>query len=141
MPAKFLLKKDKSNKYSFSLKATTGKAIISSEAYATKKAALSAIKALQKTAAKAKIDDPEAKAEAAAKKAAKKPAVKKAGARGRGRPPKNAALQKTAVKKPAAKKPAVKKAAVKKPAVKKTAGRKPAVKKTETPFTSFPSLF
>lgn len=132
MPAKFFLSKDKSSKYSFSLKATTGKVIISSEAYTTKNAALSAIKAIQKAAVKAVIDDPEAKAEAAAKKSVKKPAEKKPGARGRGRPPKDAAAQKPAAKKSAVKKPAAKKIVVKKSAAKS------ATKKTDSSAASDP---
>jgi uncharacterized protein YegP (UPF0339 family) len=127
MPAKFLVSKNKANKYSFSLKATTGKVIISSETYATKKEALSAIKSIQKAAVSAVIDDPEAKTEAAAKKTA----VKAPGARGRGRPPKAAAE-----KKPAVKKPAAKKIVVKKPVIKKAAVKKAVEKKIETPDTS-----
>jgi uncharacterized protein YegP (UPF0339 family) len=112
MPAKFFLFKDKAKKYRFNLKASNGEIIAASEAYNTKAAALNGIKSIQKNAAGAKIDDPEARAEAAAKKeAAKKKAVAA-----------------KAVKKPAVKKPAAKKPAAKKPAVKKTTAKKPAKK-------------
>jgi uncharacterized protein YegP (UPF0339 family) len=116
MPAKFFLFKDKAKKYRFNLKASNGEIIASSEAYNTKAAALNGIKSIQKNAAAAKIDDPEAIAEAAAKKEAEK---------------------KKAEAKKAVKKPAAKKTAAKKPAAKKSAAKKPA-KKPAAPASSGP---
>jgi uncharacterized protein YegP (UPF0339 family) len=101
MPGKFVVKKGPTGKFRFSLLSTNGQVVASSEAYETKRAALSGVASVQKLAAGAKIvDTTVAVAAAAAKPAAKKPAAK-------------------AAAKPAAKKPAARKPAAKKPAARK----------------------
>ena len=94
MPGKFVVKKGPTGKFRFSLLSTNGQVVASSEAYETKRAALSGVASVQKLAAGAKIVDTTVAAVAAA-------------------PPKPAA------KKPAAKKPAAKKPAARKPATRK----------------------
>ena len=102
MPGKFVVKKGPTGKFRFSLLSTNGQVVASSEAYETKRAALSGVASVQKLAAGAKIVDTTVAAVAAPPKpAAKKPAAK-----------------------PAAKKPAAKKPAARKPAAKKPAARK-----------------
>ena len=102
MPGKFVVKKGPTGKFRFSLLSTNGQVVASSEAYETKRAALSGVASVQKLAAGAKVVDTTVAAVAAAPKpAAKKPAAK-----------------------PAAKKPAAKKPAARKPAAKKPAARK-----------------
>ena len=102
MPGKFVVKKGPTGKFRFSLLSTNGQVVASSEAYETKRAALSGVASVQKLAAGAKIVDTTVAAVAAAPKpAAKKPAAK-----------------------PAAKKPAAKKPAARKPAAKKPAARR-----------------
>ena len=102
MPGKFVVKKGPTGKFRFSLLSTNGQVVASSEAYETKRAALSGVASVQKLAAGAKVVDTTVAAVAAAPKpAAKKPAVK-----------------------PAARKPAAKKPAARKPAAKKPAARR-----------------
>ena len=102
MPGKFVVKKGPTGKFRFSLLSTNGQVVASSEAYETKRAAMSGVASVQKLAAGATIVDTTAAAVAAAPKpAAKKPAAK-----------------------PAAKKPAAKKPAAKKPAARKPAARR-----------------
>jgi uncharacterized protein YegP (UPF0339 family) len=103
MPGKFVVKKGPTGKFRFSLLSTNGQVVASSEAYETKRAALSGVASVQKLAAGAKVVDTTVAvaAAAAAKPAAKKPAAK-----------------------PAAKKPAAKKPATRKPAAKKPAARR-----------------
>ena len=102
MPGKFVVKKGPTGKFRFSLLSTNGQVVASSEAYETKRAALSGVASVQKLAAGAKIVDTTVAAVAAPPKpAAKKPAAK-----------------------PAAKKPAAKKPAARKPAARKPAARK-----------------
>ncbi len=93
MPGKFVVKKGPTGKFRFSLLSTNGQVVASSEAYETKRAALSGVAAVQKLAAGAAIVDTTVAAAAAkpTKPAAKKPAAKKS------------------ARKPAAKKPAAKK--------------------------------
>ena len=83
MPGKFVVKKGPTGKFRFSLLSTNGQVVASSEAYETKRAALSGVASVQKLAAGAKIVDTTAAAAtpAAAKPAAKKPAAKKPAAR------------------------------------------------------------
>jgi uncharacterized protein YegP (UPF0339 family) len=107
MPGKFVVKKGPTGKFRFSLLSTNGQVVASSEAYETKRAALSGVASVQKLAAGAKIVDTTVAAVAAPPKPAAKPAAKK----------------------PAAKKPAAKKPAAKKPAAKKPAARKPAARR------------
>jgi uncharacterized protein YegP (UPF0339 family) len=96
MPGKFVVKKGPTGKFRFSLLSTNGQVVAASEAYETKRAALSGVAAVQKLAAGAKIVDTTV-AVAASKPASTKPAAKKPAAR-----------------KPAAKKPARKPAAKRK---------------------------
>ena len=91
MPGKFVVKKGPTGKFRFSLLSTNGQVVASSEAYETKRAALSGVASVQKLAAGAKIVDTTV-AVAAASKPAAKPAARK-----------------PAAKKPAARKPAAKK--------------------------------
>ena len=102
MPGKFVVKKGPTGKFRFSLLSTNGQVVASSEAYETKRAALSGVASVQKLAAGAKIVDTTVAAVAASPKPAAKPAAKK----------------------PAAKKPAAKKPAAKKPAARKPAARR-----------------
>jgi len=113
VPAKFVLKKGATGKFRFTLVATNGQVVATSQAYETKRAALSGIASVQKIAGGAPVDDLSAPAPKAApaKPAAKKPAAA-------------AAAKKPAARKPAARKPAAKKPAAKKPAAKKPAPRR-----------------
>ena len=78
MPGKFVVKKGPTGKFRFSLLSTNGQVVASSEAYETKRAALSGVASVQKLAAGAKIVDTTVAAVATAPKpAAKKPAAKK----------------------------------------------------------------
>ncbi len=95
MPGKFIVKKGATGKFRFSLLSTNGQVVASSEAYETKRAALSGVASVQKLAAGAKIVDTTVAVAAAAAPAAKKPAAKPA--------------IKPATRKPAAKKRAAKK--------------------------------
>ena len=99
MPGKFVVKKGPTGKFRFSLLSTNGQVVASSEAYETKRAALSGVASVQKLAAGAKIVDTTVAAVAAAAEAGRQ----EAGA-------------KPAAKKPAAKKPAARKPAARKPA-------------------------
>ena len=97
MPGKFVVKKGPTGKFRFSLLSTNGQVVASSEAYETKRAALSGVASVQKLAAGAKVIDTTVAAVATAPKpAAKKPAVKPA-------------AKKPAARKPAAKTPAARK--------------------------------
>lgn len=120
MPAKFVVKKGSTGKFSFTLVSTNGLVVAQSQAYESKRSAMAGIASVRKVAAGAGLEDttvakPAAKPAAARKPAAKKPAAKKP------------AAKKPAAKRPAAKKPAAK-AAARKPAA-KVAARKPAAKK------------
>ena len=101
MPGKFVVKKGPTGKFRFSLLSTNGQVVASSEAYETKRAALSGVASVQKLAAGAKVVDTTVAVATAPKPAAKKPAAK-----------------------PAARKPAAKKPAARKPAAKKPAARR-----------------
>jgi uncharacterized protein YegP (UPF0339 family) len=102
MPGKFVVKKGPTGKFRFSLLSTNGQVVASSEAYETKRAAMSGVASVQKLAAGAKVVDTTVAAVAAAPKpAARKPAAK----------PAAKAAAKPAAKKPAARKPAAKKRA------------------------------
>ena len=87
MPGKFVVKKGPTGKFRFSLLSTNGQVVVSSEAYETKRAAMSGVASVQKIAAGAAIVDttcgrggeggsakPAAKKPAAGKPAARKPA-------------------------------------------------------------------
>ena len=79
MPSKFVIKRGTTGKFRFSLHATNGQVIATSEAYETKRAAMAGIASVQKNAAGAAIDDQTEKAAAAKKTPAKRaPARKKA---------------------------------------------------------------
>ena len=90
MPAKFVVKKGTTGKFRFSLLSPNGQIVATSESYNSKASAMGGIKAVQKIAAGAEIEDQtttawakaqeEAKAAATAKKAAartRKAAAKK----------------------------------------------------------------
>ena len=97
MPGKFVVKKGPTGKFRFSLLSTNGQVVASSEAYETKRAAMSGVASVQKLAAGAKIVDTTVAVAAAAAKPAAKPAARKP------------AAKKPAARKPAAKKPAARK--------------------------------
>lgn len=61
MAGKFVLKKGSTGKYRFKLHSSNGKVIATSEAYETKRAALTAIESMRKQAAAAKLEDTTAK--------------------------------------------------------------------------------
>jgi hypothetical protein len=91
MPGKFVVKKGPTGKFRFSLLSTNGQVVAASEAYETKRAALSGVAAVQKLAAGAKIVDTTvavaASKPAPAKSAAKKPAARKPAAKKPARKP------------------------------------------------------
>ena len=94
MPGKFVVKKGPTGKFRFRLLSTNGQVVAKSQAYETKRAAMSGVASVQKLAAGAKIVDTTVAVAAAAKPAAPKPAARKP------------AAKKPAARKPAAKKPA-----------------------------------
>ena len=113
MPAKFVVKKGATGKFRFNLLSTNGQVIASSQTYETKASCLAGLRAVQKHAPVAPVEDTTVAAKAvAAKPAARKPAARK-----------------VVAKKPVARKPAAKKAAAKKPAARKPAAKRPAAKK------------
>ena len=57
MAAKFVLKKGSTGKFSFSLVATNGQMIATSEAYESKASAVNGIESVKRNAADAAIDD------------------------------------------------------------------------------------
>jgi len=57
MPGKFVLKQGTTGKFRFNLLSANGKVIATSEAYETKRAALSGIDSVRKQAADAALDD------------------------------------------------------------------------------------
>lgn len=85
MPAKFVVKKGSTGKFRFSLHATNGQIIATSEAYETKRAAMAGIASVQKNAAGATIDDQTDGT--ATKKTTKKAPAKRSAPRTRVTPP------------------------------------------------------
>ena len=84
MPAKFVVKKGKTGKFSFNLLAPNGQVVATSESYESKRACLAGVASVQKNAADAAIEDqtdPAVIEANAAKAAAKKVAAKKAAAK------------------------------------------------------------
>ena len=79
MPSKFVLKRGTTGKYRFSLHASNGQIIATSEAYETKRAAMAGIASVQKNAAGAAVDDQTERATAT--KTAKKAPAKRASTR------------------------------------------------------------
>ena len=71
MPGKFVVKKGPTGKFRFSLVSTNGQIVASSQAYETKRAAMSGVASVQKLAAGATIVDTTVAAAAPAKPAAK----------------------------------------------------------------------
>ena len=57
MAAKFVLKKSSTGKFSFSLVATNGQVIATSEAYESKASAVNGIESVKRNAADAAVDD------------------------------------------------------------------------------------
>jgi uncharacterized protein YegP (UPF0339 family) len=104
VPAKFVLRKGRTGKFSFTLVSPTGQTLATSGDYATKRAALAGVQSVQRNASAAAVDD----ATAPAKKA----------------PARKAAAKKTpAQKTPVAKRTAAKKAAERKSTARKSAAR------------------
>jgi len=110
VPAKFVVQKGPTGKFRFNLLSTNGQVIASSQTYESKASCMAGLRAVQKSAGGAAIDD---------KTVAAKPAVAAA----------KPAARKVVAKKPAAKKPAAKKPVAKKPAARKPAAKKPAARK------------
>ena len=81
MPGKFVVKKGPTGKFRFSLLSTNGQVVASSEAYETKRAAMSGIASVRKLAAAATLVDTTLVVKDDAKPAARKPAAKKPAAR------------------------------------------------------------
>lgn len=94
MPGKFIVKKGTTGKFRFALVSTNGQVVATSEAYETKRAAMSGVASVRKLAVDAVLHDTTVAAAAEAKPAARKP-------------------------KPAAKKPAARRPATTKPSAKK----------------------
>jgi uncharacterized protein YegP (UPF0339 family) len=111
LPAKYVVKKGVTGKFRFSLLSTNGQVIASSQTYDSKASCMAGLRAVQKNAAGAAIDDRTVAVKAVAakpaakKSAAKKPVAKKVAAK----PAKKPAAKKPAARKPAAKKPAARK--------------------------------
>jgi uncharacterized protein YegP (UPF0339 family) len=85
MAAKFVVKKGTTGKFRFSLHASNGEIIATSETYNTKAAALKGIDSVKRSAAGAEVDDQTVakKAAPAKKAAAKRTPAKKAAAKKR----------------------------------------------------------
>jgi hypothetical protein len=98
VPGKFVVKKGPTGKFRFSLLSTNGQVVAASEAYETKRAAMSGIASVRKLAADAKLVDTTIVLAEASKPAAAKPAAAKP----------------AAAKKPAARKPAARKSVARK---------------------------
>jgi hypothetical protein len=98
VPGKFVVKKGPTGKFRFSLLSTNGQVVAASEAYETKRAAMSGIASVRKLAADAKLVDTTIVLAEASKPAASKPAAAKP----------------AAAKKPAARKPAARKSVARK---------------------------
>lgn len=120
MPAKFVLRKGRTGKFSFTLVSPTGQTLATSGDYATKRAALAGVQSVQRNAAAAGVDDATAPAK---KAAAKRAAAKRA-------PAKRAPAKKTPVAKKAPAKTAAKKSAAKKSTTKRTAAKKAPARKS-----------
>lgn len=71
MPGKFVIKKGTTGKFRFSLHSTNGQIIATSESYNSKAAAMGGIKAIQKLANDAQIEDTTTREYAKAQEAAK----------------------------------------------------------------------
>ena len=71
MPGKFVIKKGSTGKFRFNLLSTNGQVIASSESYNTKASCMSGVKAVQKLAAEAQVEDQTAREFAQAQEAAK----------------------------------------------------------------------
>ena len=71
MPGKFVIKKGTTGKFRFSLHSTNGQIIATSESYNSKAAAMGGIKAIQKLATDAQIEDTTTREYAKAQEAAK----------------------------------------------------------------------
>lgn len=97
MPAKFVVKKGPTGKFRFSLVATNGQVVASSESYETKAACMNGVRSVQKSAAGAIVDDRTVVAKPAATAVAKKAPAKKV-------PAKKAPAKKAAAAKPASRK-------------------------------------
>lgn len=95
MPAKFVLKRERTGNFRFSMLSSTGKPIARSEAYPTKAQATRAIESLRKGAADARLED---QTEAAAKKTAGRSTGRTAATTGTGTKTAAATATKTAAK-------------------------------------------
>ena len=87
MPAKFVIKKGTTGKFRFSLHATNGQVIATSEAYESKRAAMAGIASVQKNAAGAAIDDQTVASSSGSGSGAAKSTARKTTARKRVTPP------------------------------------------------------
>jgi uncharacterized protein YegP (UPF0339 family) len=82
LPAKFVVKRGTTGKFRFNLLSPNGQVIASSQTYESKASCMAGLRAVQKNAAAAAIDDQTAVAKVvAAKPAAKKPAARKPAAK------------------------------------------------------------
>jgi len=120
VPAKFVITKARGGKFRFELLASNGKVLAQSMAHDTKRAAVSALRSVQKNAATDVVDD---QSEPAKKATTAKTAVTKSAAR-------KATTGKSAARKTAATKTAATKTAATKTAATKTAASSPAAKPT-----------
>ena len=92
MPGKFVIKKGSTGKYRFNLLSTNGQVIASSESYNSKASCMSGVKAVQKLAAAAEVEDQTTRQFAQAQEAAK---VAKAARKATKRPAKRATKKST----------------------------------------------
>jgi uncharacterized protein YegP (UPF0339 family) len=105
VPAKFVIRKGKKGEFSFALLAANGQTIVTSESYATRRAAMNGIKSVQKYATTGAIDDLTVDAAAPAGSAARTTAAVRPGSARSGAATKKPTAKKSAIKKPAIKKP------------------------------------
>jgi uncharacterized protein YegP (UPF0339 family) len=131
VPAKFVLRKGRTGKFTFTLEGPNGQILATSADHPNLRAAKSAIASLQRSVPGADVDDRSAGTGAAKKATARKASVRKVAAK---KSVRKAATRKVAAKKTtrkvAAKKVATRKVAAKKVAARKTTAKKTTAKKT-----------
>jgi uncharacterized protein YegP (UPF0339 family) len=134
VPAKFVLRKGRTGKFTFTLEGPNGQILATSADHPNLRAAKAAIASVQKNLTGAEVDDRSAGATPVKKTTARKTTAKKTTARKTAA--KKTAAKKTTARKATAKKTTVKTAAKKTTARKTAAKRAPAAKKTTTRKTA-----
>ncbi|MYW02083.1 DUF1508 domain-containing protein [Streptomyces sp. SID3343] len=129
MPAKFIVTKGRSGKYGFVLEAANGSTIVKSPPYETKRAALTALRYIQRNGSTEVVDDLTAATASAPAGRAGTPAPRRIATRKTG-PAKRPAATRTTAEKAAAKRSVPRKAVSRKAPPKKAAGKKSLVRKS-----------